>query len=488
MSERAIYNPAPIQTEVHLCQANEILMGGAAGGTKSMTLLMDFVQTQLRFEHDRWMKTGRRSIGWAIHFRRTFKMLEQTIERSHRLFRAIDPKATYDTQRFTWTFSCGYRFQFGHVQTDEDRFNYLSNEYTHITWDELGEMSQEVYQFINTRLRTSDPELQKRLRIVSASNPTGNWVRDYFVKPHPQGRKLLTKVIRLGDGTEVKRTRIFIPATLKDNPDPLFRASYEAELRDKPRHIMKAYLEGDWWVVAGAFFADAWIKEIHEVDRFKIPSGWKKFRSMDWGVKQPGTVGWYAVDTDENLVKYRELTFQGKDALQVAREIKAIEKEAGEWDETRDCSRLSGPADTQIWSVTGTVGPTIAETMMEEGVYWEKCTKNKPAAVMQLLLRLNDHGTKDSPPGIRFMRHCVNTIRTVPAIGTSKNNPELPDDSAGVEDHWLDETLYACMHRLVAAKADDDPHSQSYYDELGEARRKKAKNFRKNSRWNLGYG
>lgn len=471
----SIYNPAPVQTEFHLCTANEILLGGAAGPGKSLALLMDPIQTQLVGEHQRWMETGTKSIGWALHLRRTYKRLEQTINRSQRLFRAIDPDAKYDQQKFTWTFSCGYKLQFSHVENDNDRFDFLSNEYTHIAWDELAEFTEEVYQLINTRLRTSDHVLQGKLRIVAASNPSGNWVRDYFVAPHPKGRVLLARTIRRDNGTEAQRSRIFIPATLKDNPDPEFRARYELELQDKPFHIREALLHGDWWVIAGAFFAANWIQSIHVVDKFKLPSGWEKFRAMDWGVKQPGSVGWYAVDTDENLVKYREYTFRGMDAEQVALAIKKIEQEAGEWDENRDCSRLTGPADTQIFAVGGTVGPTIAETMADHGVFWEKCTKNKPAAVMQLMLRLNDHGKKDSPPGIRFFKNCVNTIRTVPSIGTDEKNPEIPDDSPGVEDHWLDETLYACMHRLRAAKVDELPRSRAHMDELGEARRRRAR-------------
>lgn len=481
-AQTAIYTPSPVQEEFHICTANEILLGGAAGPGKSLALLMDPVQTQLAREHQRWIESGRkyRSTGWAIHFRRAFPRLEQTIERSQRIFRALDPEipgsnpgARYDPQKHIWTFSCGYKLQFAHVQHNDDMYNYMSSEYTHIAYDELSEMDQSVYDFINTRLRSSDPELQTKLRIVSASNPAGNWVRDYFVAPAPEGRKLLMRSLPMNDGTVEHRSRIFIPATLKDNPDPGFRRRYEVELQDKPPHIRKALLEGDWWVISGAFFADTFVHGIHVCEPFKVPSGWPRFRAMDWGIKNPGSVGWYAVDTDENLVKYRELTFQGLDADEVAEKIKEIEILADEWDENRDCSRLSGPADTQIWSTTGTVGPTIAESMANAGVFWEKCTKNKLAAVAQLIGRLKDHGEKGSPPGIRFFKTCKNTIRTVPAIGTSKANAELPDDSQGVEDHWLDETLYACMYRLRAAKTDHLPHSRAYYDELGEARRKK---------------
>lgn len=490
-ASKPIYTPAPVQAEFHLCPANEILLGGAAGPGKSLALLMDPIQTQLVGEHQRWVDSRKtyRSTGWALHLRRAFPRLQQTIERSQRMFRAIDPGVHWESDSHTWTFSCGYKIQFGHVQRDDDRFNYMSSEFTHIAWDELAEMSQAVYDFVNTRLRSSDPILQNKLRIVAASNPTGNWVRDYFVAPAKEGRVLLRRSIILDDGTEETRTRIFIPATLKDNPDAGFRRKYEIELQDKPFHIREALLHGDWWVVAGAFFADSYVPRVHEVEPFKIPSGWYRYRAMDWGHKMPGSVGYYAVDTDENLVKYRELTFQGMDAREVAHLIKRTEQAAGEWDENRGCSRLSGPADTQIWSKTGTVGPSIAETMADEGVYWEMCTKNKPAAVMQLIGRLKDHGGKNSAPGIRFFKTCKNTVRTIPSIGTDASNPELPDDSAGVEDHWLDETLYACMHRMRVPKTDELPRSQKVIDELGEARRKRPTSWRQKPGGNKhGYG
>lgn len=484
MTETALYRPAPVQTEFHLCTANEILLGGAAGPGKSLALLMDPIQTQLIEEHRRWQRGEiTSSVGWAIHFRREFPRLEQTIERSHRLFRAIDPGAHWERDNHRWTFSCGYKIQFGHVKDDQDRINYQSNEYTHIAWDELCEFSKEVYEFVNTRLRTSDPVLQTKLRIVAATNPGGNWVRDYFVEPAREGRALLTKTIVLDDGSEVERTRVFIPATLKDNPDPAFRRRYEMELQDKPPHIRRALLYGDWYVLPGAFFADEF-EECHRVKPFTIPSGWKRFRSMDWGYKSPCVVLWWAVDTDNNLICYRELNFSRLDAGEAARKIRDVEKAHDEWDDRRDCSRLSGPADTQIWEQRGTIGPTIAETMMNEGVYWEKCTKNRHASVQQFLKRLKDRSGEQKAPAIRFFNTCRNTLRTIPAIGTDDNDPELPED--GGDDHWLDTVLYACMYRTSAAKQDTLPHSLQWYDDLSEARTKRVERQRKGGRY--GYG
>lgn len=482
--QTAIYQPSHVQAEFHLCNANEILLGGAAGPGKSLALLMDPIETQLIGEHNRW-RAGeiQQSAGWAIHFRREFPRLQQTIDRSHRLFRQIDPMATWSSEHHMWTFQCGYKFQFGHIKNDEDRFNYLSSEYSHIGWDELPEIAEEVYLFLNTRLRSSDPVLQNKLRIVAAANPSGNWVRDYFVAPAQDGRTLLSKTIVLDDGSEQVRTRIFIPATLKDNPDAGFRKRYEFELKDKPPHIRRALLYGDWWVIPGAFFAEEF-DECHVVKPFPLPTGWTRFRAMDWGYKSPGVVLWFAVDTDENLICYRELNFRHLDAGEAARKIRSIEEANDEWDEKRDCSRLSGPADTQIWEQRGTLGPTIAETMGQEGVFWEKCTKNRHASVAQLLKRLKDRTGELGTPAIRFFDICKNTIRTLPAIPTDRNDAELPMD--GGPDHWLDTVLYACMARMKVPKENERKFPRAYYDDLEEARFKRSQRQKAGGRH--GYG
>lgn len=484
VAEKPLYDPAPVQQEFHLCEAREALLGGSAGPGKSLCLLMDPIQTQLRFEHERWMRGEiAESVGWAIHFRREFPMLEQTISRSQRLFPLIDPGAKYESQAHRWTFSCGYKFSFGHMKNDDDRFNYQSNEYTHIAYDELWEFSEEQYQLVNTRLRCSDPGLRPRLRIRAATNPAGNWVRSYFVDPAPRGRVLLTRKIARGDGTSETRSRIFIPATLKDNPDPGFRAQYEIELRDKPSHIRRALLEGDWYVVAGAFFAEEFDARIHVVKPFRIPSGWTRFRAMDWGYKSWCVVLWFAVDTDGNLICYREKNFRKKDSSEVAEQIRDIEMAADEWDLNKDCSRLTGPADTQIWEERGTIGPTIAETMSEAGVFWEKCTKNRHASVQQFITRLKDRSGEGGIPAIRFFDTCRETIRTIPAIPTDKTDPELPED--GGDDHWLDTVLYACMYRAVVPKSDSAPVRRSrQVDELEERRRTK----RQRAGGRYGYG
>ena len=80
--------------------------------------------------------------------------------------------------------------------------------------------------------------------------------------------------------------------------------------------MVKAWLEGDWTAIEGAFFSE-WSNEQHVVQPFAMPETWLRFRSGDWGSSSPFSIGWWAVVTDDfevanrvlprgALVRYRE--------------------------------------------------------------------------------------------------------------------------------------------------------------------------------------
>lgn len=449
--------------EFHGLTVDEALGGGTAGGGKSLALLMD-PSEQIVVEHERCKRGDVRwgqSRGWALHLRREFPRLEQTIHRSQLLFPQMDPNVRWDTTKHLWTFSSGYKLQFGHLKDADSFLNYRSNEYTHLGIDEVGEIERkDYYDELVLRVRTADPVLGKMLKVRCTSNPFPNWVRDYFVDPAPDGRALIRKRIRMGDGSEVVRTRMFLPARLSDNPDPAFRAQYEANLRDKPAHIRAALFDGNWYVVAGAFFSEDFDPSRVVIKPFRIPSDWRRFRSGDWGYKQHCVILWWAVTPDGELICYRERTFNGPkaremlDAEGVAQRIKEIESEAGEWNKLKDCSRLTGPMDTQLWEERGHRGPTMADDMSRVGVYWVKATKGRKQAAQQVVRRLKQRGYNDRP-GLMFFERCTNCIRTIPALGTDEADLEVP--KKGGPDHWYDAVSYACASNPLPSSSDGAP-------------------------------
>lgn len=454
------YKPSAWQAEFHAMPVDEGLGGGSVGPGKSMALVND-ANDQIVIEAER-ARAGeiRRSKGWALHLRRELPMLRQTIARSKQLFPVLDPSAKYSENDHTWTFhSSGYQYEFGHLKDPDSYLKYRSNEYTWLGFDELVEIpSKDIYDELVTRVRTSDPVLQKMLKVRAVTNPAPGWVRDYFIEPNPSGREILEDELKLRDGSKRIRSRMFLPAKLWDNPDPGFIANYEATLRHRPKHIQAALLEGNWYVVPGAFFADLWDADRVVIKPFRIPSGWRRFRSGDWGYQQECVILWWAVHPDGALICYREMTFNGTkakrrhDAQQVAQAIKDVEMANGEWNTLRNHSRLTGPMDNQLWEERGRRGPSMSDDMAAEGVLWSKATKGRQSAAQQLIKRLAQRGYSGRP-GIQFFETCQKCITTIPAIGTDEVNLEVP--AKGGPDHWYDAVSYACAYNAQPSGKED---------------------------------
>lgn len=470
-----IYKPSKWGTEYHNLPHREAFGAGSAGPGKSLVLLMDPMYQAIS-EHERCADPAHpnhmawgRSKGWALHLRRSMPMLAQTIARSKDMFPLIDPGATYNTNDTMWVFSSGYKHQFGHCRDSGGWDQYMSGEYSHISFDELTQFEEEQYDQITGRLRSSDDILRASLKVRSMSNPmmrnsdsfkitmnNPHWVRERFVEPAPDGRVTFSRRVELSDGTTEKRSWIFLPAKLSDNPDKKFVRDYEATLKLKPPHIRKALLEGDWFVTPGSFYGDSWINSIHICRPFKIPMDWPQFRSMDWGFKSHGCVHWWGMDPDGNCFVQREYTFIGKRDIEVALEIKRIEQGLGLW--ARGRSLITGPADTQLWEDRGDTGKSKAAAMSEIGVNWVKASKSRARNAERFLTRLQDHQNETTTPGIVFFNTCTEALKTIPSIPTNPAYPEEPAD--GGYDHHHDSVLYGCAYASNGSRSIARPRTE----------------------------
>lgn len=442
---------------------DEVLGAGSAGPGKTTVLLAE-VLPRLLIEHERCsnpkhpypLKWGQ-SKGWAIHLRRTLPMLKQSIIRARKMFQDIDPDVRWSEEDHTFIFQSGYRYQFAHCKDAGSWVNYVGPEYDLILYDELVQFLEEQFLQINTRLRSDDPVLSTMLKIRAMSNPMmemeaqdsfavvdPHWVRRYFVDPAPTGKTVLEYEFDLPDGTKQTRTRMYLPATIHDNPNKAFVSQYMKNLAAKPRHIREALLSGNWYYTAGAYYGEHWSERLHTCMPFRIPEDWPIFRSMDWGYKHHGCVHWWALGEDDNLYCIRELTFLGKQDIEVAKMVRDIEEKMGLWRENH--SVITGPADTQLWEERGATGRNMAGNFAAKGVTWAKADKghSRQRNAERLLTRLKDHKDETTNPGIVFFRNCPQAIRTIPMILTDKTHPWLPQD--GGDDHWHDSVLYACAY------------------------------------------
>jgi hypothetical protein len=472
-----VYTPSEWQTTFHHIhithKVDEVLGAGAAGPGKTTAMLMD-IAPRVYEEHRRCQQSDHPehipwggSAGWALHLRRTEPMLSQSIVNAGKYFRIIDPKVRSWDGGLMWEFQSGYKYQFGHCADEDHWERYYSNAYDWIGFDELTQFLQIQYDMITLRKRSSDPVLAKVLKVCSMSNPVvrrenqkflirdPHWVRRRFVDRHPAGNKVFAFEVKLMTGGIEHHRLIYLPAKLTDNPDKEFVAREDKNLSKAAPHLRKALRDGDWYVTFGSFYAEHWDARMHIIPRFKIPEHWPVFRSMDWGFKNFGTVGWWAMDDDDNLIKFKEWTFKGRNAETAAKDIIEIERAMKMHLVDRNGhSRITGPADTQLWEDRGDKTQhhqrTKAETMAAIGVNWIPANKARKANAQLFIERLEDHRHHTTLPGIMFFEECVNTIRTIPGIQTEEGDSECPAD--GGDDHWHDETLYACSYASMGRR------------------------------------
>ncbi|SCM82396.1 conserved hypothetical protein [uncultured Sporomusa sp.] len=424
------YEPNPKQYLFHACPAEEAVYGGAKGGGKSKALVMETLAYALEY-----------SGAICGLFRETYPNLEANLIRE---WKKSVPKELYryNESKHLASLPNGSQVLFRYVKNEKDAESYQGQEFDFIGVDELTKHTERTIQLLLSCLRSAKG-FPPRFR--GTCNPGGKGhghVKRNFVEATDYGKEVVRDII-------TGNRRVFIPANVYDNHvlmanDP----AYAKRLENLPEQERKAFLFGDWNVFIGQVFSE-WNRQIHVIDPFEIPASWMRFRAMDWGFARPFCIGWYAVDYDGLLYRYRE--YYGMkpnqpnvgvelDPYEVARKVKQLE--AGE-------NISYGVADPSCWAkdkrfkIYGNGGETVAETFIKEGVYWQPADNDRLPGKMQIHMRLRGHG--QDRPGVRIFSTCKHLIRTLPELCYSETDPE--DVDTDMEDHPYDEFRYACQSR-----------------------------------------
>lgn len=278
--------PAPgPQTEAFLCEADELLYGGAAGGGKTDFLLV----AALEDVHEKAYK--------AVIFRRTYPELESSIiDRARHLIPTIKgfEGAKENTSKHEWTFPSRSRLLFRHLEDDAAAIAHRSAEYQFIGFDELTTFTKRQYVTLFSRLRTSHGH---RLRIRAASNPGGPghaWVLERWAPWLDEdfagfgGRAKSGEVryylahpdtgedIWVPKGTPGAMSRCFIASKVDDNPH--IDKGYKTRLGAQDPLTRKQLRDGDWSAKPApkTFFNRVWAPIVESA-----PSKAKRCRGWD---------------------------------------------------------------------------------------------------------------------------------------------------------------------------------------------------------------
>lgn len=431
-------NPGP-QADFLSSSELEVLFGGAAGGGKSFAMLAD----PLRYVDNP------NFVGLLL--RRTNDELRELKWKSQMLYGSAQfsgGKPKWSTRDSEWVFPSGARLWMSYLDRDDDVFRYHGQTFTWIGFDELTMYPSPLpWDFLRTRLRTTDKELEKCLSMRASTNPGGpghGWVKKMFIDPAPPNTGFwatdIEKEITLVDPEtgEPLFKRKFIPSRVSDNPY-INEKEYRKNLISQGERKSQQLLEGDWTVADGAAFPE-FRTALHVVEPFEIPHSWRRFRSMDWGYQSAHAVHWFAIDPDDNtLICYREYYVGKRTARQMAHDILNLER--GERIEY-------GVLDSSTWHRRGE-GPSPAEEMIAEGCRWRPSDRSQGSRVSganmihQLLQKDPDTGR----PKLFFFDTCRRIVADLQVAPADPKGGDDIDERYRQKNHAYDSLRYAVLSR-----------------------------------------
>ena len=432
------------------CPVFEVFFGGARGGGKTDGVLGEFAAHAGRY--------GEHAIGLMLRRQRT--ELVETIERSRAIYTPLGWQ--YHEQDKMWRAPDGARLRFAYLERDADAEAYQGHSYTRLYVEEIGNFPSErpILKLMATLRSGAGVPVGFR----ATGNPGGpghQWVKARYIDPAPMGYRVVKDPL---SGLE----RVYIPSRVSDNH--YLGESYVSQLKASgSEQLVRAWLEGDWSVIDGAFF-DCWSNARHVIKPFEIPEDWLRFRSADWGSARPFSVGWWAVVGDDHslgdglpvlprgaLVRYRE--WYGSASPNVGLKLTAEEVAEGILAREKGDKVRFGVLDPAAFAVDG--GPSIAERMAKVGAIFGRADNKRVSQKGALSgwdqMRARMVG-EEGRPLIYTFSTCTDSIRTIPAL---QHDPDKPEDlDTDGEDHAADEWRYACMSRPWVPVKREDPKPQ----------------------------
>lgn len=433
--------PGP-QAALISCPYREILFGGARGGGKTDGVAGRIAIRALTFkEHYN-----------AVVFRREMPQSDDLMERCEALWGQY---GRFNRSTSSFKFHIGARVRFRPLLRDADAAKYQGQNLTDAFVEEAGNYPDPspILKLYGT-LRSAQGLPTSLVLTANPGGPGQQWIKDrYRIEDHPGG---MTPIVeKLPNGAET--TRIFIPSKVKDNRilldnDPEYVNNLYLV---GSKELVKAWLEGDWNAIEGAFF-DCWENEKHLLDPFEIPDHWLRFRSMDWGSARPFSVGWWAVASEDytagggmaiprgSLIRYREWYGASGPNKGIKLTVEAVAD--GIKERSGDENITYTTADPAMFAQDG--GPSMAERCANRGVRLRPADNARVSRQGHIggwdMMRQRLIGD-DLGPRLYCFKTCKDSIRTIPVLQHDPDNAEDLDTDS--EDHAADEWRYACMSR-----------------------------------------
>lgn len=291
-------NPGP-QTAFVEADADVVVYGGAAGGGKTVGLLLDFA----RYADDPAAR--------GVIFRRTYPQITSgggLWDEAVSFFRRVyGRKLRANQSTLTLTFPAGGQLAFRHLQYEKNVYDWQGAQLTFVAFDESTHFSWKQISYLLSRLRTTSG-LPTKMRLTC--NPDaeswlasflGWWIdqRTGYPRADRAGRALWMYVENdvpqfYADPAEARRRHptlaaespplsvAFVPSSLDDTPQ-LAGTGYKGRLLAQTEIERERLLKGNWRITAtDGLFKPHWFP-VAEAP----PAGLRRVRAWDLAATEP---------------------------------------------------------------------------------------------------------------------------------------------------------------------------------------------------------
>lgn len=276
------WRPHPIQEKALISDSYEILFGGSRGGGKTDTGMVK----PLYYKDNPLFR--------ALVIRKNYTDLKDWRDRALRMYSGCEVK----TVEGDLVFPSGAKIILGHLKDANAYIKYQGHEYQFMLIEELTQIpSLELYLKLISSCRSTIEELPPQ--IFCTANPGGvghSWVKKRFIDPAPPMQEFKDEISG--------RTRMYIPATVDDNPalmnsDP----EYVKFLDSLPPDLKAQWRHGSWaeQKVKGAIFqedvmtaqADGRVSKIQLFEHLPVHVSW------DLGINDIQVAWFYQIKGEE---------------------------------------------------------------------------------------------------------------------------------------------------------------------------------------------
>lgn len=431
-----------------LPECYDIFLGGGRGGGKDYTI------AHLILRHVE--QYGQRAR--ILYLRQSYKGLADFELVCREVFGLVyGTDARYNAADHVWRFPGGAYMELGQLESHADYAKYQGRSFTLLIVSEAGQYATpDLLDLMRSNLR-GPRDLP--LRMVLAANPGGPghyWIaKRYVFKAKPWMPFVEDKS---------KREWIHAPSTFVDNPfidQDAYRAQLESACPSDPE-LLRAWLEGDWAVARGAYFAACLDESRNAVGPFTtVPKdwrgdNWRTYLAHDFGSSAPSATYLMCESPggkiDEaffprgSIIVLDELAAYRKDNLNIglgwtaATTAEAIRSELCEkWKVAP-----TGVADDACFARhTGHSAGSIADEFARAGVRFSPAKKGDRISGWQLMRRMLADAGKPDKPGLYISRSCEYFWSTVPFLARDQRRVEDVDSSG--PDHAADAIRYGLL-------------------------------------------